>query len=298
MDLDDLEIEPSLAVPGPGIARAGLLDGLRPVMGGLLGGMMGASAASRPQQAQQHAHQQHRAPFAALDNSVMPLLGDGMDIDGSGESLRRAARPHAARVQSWEIQTLGAAALHARRRQRLPPSPPTGPSKQFASQTQPSGLMRPPPPRQPHSAQQQQQQQQQQQSSQQHGFGMRGPMHPSGMQHAGPGSSMPPPSWTPDSQNQQQGYPASQPGAEEDEGGRRATSQPPGATPPTGGSAGPPPSSIAAQLRPGPFPRVPRVLPGPAGKLQALQAAGRLETTTPEALGLSNGGGDEVRGRF
>jgi hypothetical protein len=38
------------------------------------------------------------------------------------------------------------------------------------------------------------------------------------------------------------------------------------------------------------------MLPGPAGKLQALQAAGRLETATPEELGLSSGGsGDEVR---
>jgi hypothetical protein len=42
-------------------------------------------------------------------------------------------------------------------------------------------------------------------------------------------------------------------------------------------------------------PQVHRMLPGPAGKLQALQAAGRLESATPEALGLSSGGGDEVR---
>jgi hypothetical protein len=46
-----------------------------------------------------------------------------------------------------------------------------------------------------------------------------------------------------------------------------------------------------------PGPQVRRVLPGPAGKLQALEAAGRLESCTPEALGLSGGGGDEVRGR-
>lgn len=37
------------------------------------------------------------------------------------------------------------------------------------------------------------------------------------------------------------------------------------------------------------------MLPGPAGKLQSLQAAGRLESATPEALGLSIGSGQEVR---
>lgn len=41
-------------------------------------------------------------------------------------------------------------------------------------------------------------------------------------------------------------------------------------------------------------PQVSRVLPGPAGKLQALAAAGRLETATPEALGLSSSTGEEV----
>lgn len=41
--------------------------------------------------------------------------------------------------------------------------------------------------------------------------------------------------------------------------------------------------------------QVARMLPGPAGKLQELQAAGRLDTATPEALGLSSAGGDEVR---
>jgi len=151
-----------------------------------------------------------------------------------------------------------------------------------ASGSQLSGLMRPPLPRQPPS------------------------MHQSAAGPSGSSSSGMSAPWALDPQPQQQlqqrfsftqqqqfGSQSNAP-MQPQQKHQRSTGPDGGPSPPPPPAAGPPPSSIAAQLMPGPFPRVHRMLPGPAGKLQALQAAGRLESATPEALGLSSTGADEV----
>jgi hypothetical protein len=85
------------------------------------------------------------------------------------------------------------------------------------------GVMGPPPSRQPHGAQQ---------------------------QRAAPATQVP---WSPSPQQQQQ--------QQQQQAGPAFGQSGSSARPPTGAAApGPPPSSIAAQLRPGPFPRVRRSL--------------------------------------